>query len=96
MKSNTNAATNHPGKVMKFKQCVAVLLTSISFGANASLITNGSFESGLTGWAFSDIDVVGWDSSDGNFSLDLSGSTFGGGDFVMDGSKIISNERMRL
>jgi choice-of-anchor C domain-containing protein len=47
---------------------------------HAALFTNGSFENSMTGWTFSDIDLVlddtpfsGWEASDGIYSVDLNG-----------------------
>ena len=61
-----------------------VMTFALASQAQANLITNGSFEGSLTGWSAFDVDhiLTNWDASDGDYSIDLSGSGFGSGDYI--------------
>lgn len=67
---------------------VAVLIDSVPDIYTAqNLVTNGSFESGLTGWSTiaGGVDHLPWDSADGTYMLDLNAFERGGVEQVLTG-----------
>jgi hypothetical protein len=66
---------------------VAASLSSTgSASATGDIATNGSFESGFTGWTVSNVDGVGagWNAYDGAIAVDLNGSSPGYVEQVLD------------